>query len=64
MTFKVVDNKNSDFREAIVDKVCAQAFGTKYPTKEGVFRHHGPMVARMFAKGLPGACEQSSAATS
>ena len=52
--FKVVDNKRNAFREAIVDKVCVQAFCTKYLTKEGVFFHHGPMAARMFAKGSQG----------
>ena len=52
--FKVVDNKYNSYREAIVDRVCIEAFGTKYPTKEGVFRNHGPMVARMFAKGSQG----------
>ena len=52
--FKVVDDKHNSFREAIVDKVCGQAFVTKYPTKDKVFLNHGPMVARMFAKGSQG----------
>ena len=52
--FKVSDNRHNPFREAIVDKVCVQAFGTTYRTKESVFLHHGPMVARMFAKGSQG----------
>ena len=52
--FKVVNNKYNAFREAIVDRVCVQAFGTKNPSKEGVFLRHGPMVARMFAKGSQG----------
>ena len=51
---KVIENKHHAFREAIVDKVCVQVFGTKNPTKESVVLRHGPMVARMFAKGSQG----------
>ena len=61
--FKVVDNKYNSFREANVDKVCLEAFGTKYPTKESVFINQGPMVARMFAKRFPGTCEPSTTAS-
>ena len=47
--FRVVDNSYNSYREAIIDKVCVEAFGRKNPTTEGVFQQHGAMVARMFA---------------
>ena len=34
-----------------IDDVCMHAFGSKLPTKEGVFLSHGTVIARMFARG-------------
>ena len=52
--FKTEGTKYNPYREAILDDVCEQAFGSKHPTKEGVFLSHGTIVARMFARSTQG----------
>ena len=49
--FKAEDTRHNPYRERILDEVCMQAFGSKHPTKEGVFLSHGTVIARMFARG-------------
>ena len=49
--FKTEGMRHNPYREAILYSVCDQAFGSKHPSKEGVFFSHNTMVARMFARG-------------
>ena len=57
--FKTEGTNSNPYREAILDDVCEQAFGSKHPTKEGVFLSHGMTVARMFARGTQGRADYS-----
>jgi hypothetical protein len=52
--FKAEGAKPNPYREAILDEVCLEAFGTKHPTKENVYFQHGTVVARMFGRGTQG----------
>ena len=52
--FKSEGAKPNPYRDAILDQVCVEAFGSKYPTKENVYFQHGSVVARMFARGTQG----------
>jgi hypothetical protein len=56
--FKAKWHRANPYREKILDYACTAAFGTKSPTKEGVYFSHGTMVARMFAR-----CSQGRADT-
>ena len=51
--FKAAGTKPNPYRNKVVDYACMKAFGDN-PTKEGVFRRHGALVARMFARGAEG----------
>jgi hypothetical protein len=51
---KAEGSKFNPIREAILDEICTEAFGSTRPTKEKVFFQHGTVVARMFARGTQG----------
>ena len=57
--FKTEGAKYNPYREAFLDDVCEQAFGSKHPAKEWVFLSHGTIVARMFARGTQGIADYS-----
>jgi hypothetical protein len=57
--FKGEGGVYNPYREKVLDYVCTEAFGSKSPTKEGVYFSHGTMVARLFAKGTQGRADYS-----
>ena len=54
MAFKSEGHVYNEYRESVVGHACRVAFGDKHTAKERVFHNHGPMVARMFARGTQG----------
>ncbi|MFM7981872.1 MAG: hypothetical protein ACKPKO_21390, partial [Candidatus Fonsibacter sp.] len=41
LKFKTLGNQHNPYREQILDFTCMEAFGSKYPTKEGVYWKQG-----------------------
>ena len=54
LAIKYEGTADNPYRESVVDHACLVAFGDKNPTQEMVFYNHGPMVARMLARGTQG----------